>query len=85
MQAHVSGKDGALFLQQKVGIIIIAEWYNDIIICVDAWMHFCRLRSARSSQELDRLWEEMQNKNIKPDDEIKKTYRRKKEEFGSTE
>lgn len=47
-------------------------------------LFFCRLNSARSGQELDRLWEELQSKNIKPDDVLKKIYRRKKEEFDST-
>jgi hypothetical protein len=51
--------------------------------CIDQ-SFFCRLNSARSGQELDRLWEEMQSKNIKSDDVIRKTYRRKKEEFDST-
>ena len=47
-------------------------------------MKFCRLNSAHNSQELDKIWGKMQRRNIKPDDAIKETYRRKKEEFDST-
>lgn len=82
LQADVSREDSFVLLYQEVSKLSVCIY---ICLLVDVnnvcFSYLCRLNSCKTRQELEDYWGEMIGKDIKPDDVIKQTYKRKIEQF----